>query len=352
MRDKIIGAGFSLFRASRFDRLIAPVTRGLGAILMFHHVRPRRPGPAGFHPNRLLEITPEFLDEVVTALGRAGFDIVDLDTALERTSTPMRRQRKPFAVLTFDDGYRDNGEHALPVLERHGAPFTSYVTTGFAERTARLWWRELELCVAAADQLDVDLGTQRLRLAAATDAEKNRAFATLYQHLRGGPEERLLDVIAALCRAHGIDGRALVEEMCMDFDAIGALAAHPLCTIGAHTLTHPMLAKHDAASARRELAESRRILAARIGRPVNHVAYPVGDPTSAGSREFGMARDIGYASGVTTRPGMIFAAHAAHPTALPRLSINGCWQEIGYVETLLSGAPFALWNGGRRLNVA
>ncbi len=55
---------------------------------------------------------------------------------------------------------------------------------------------------------------------------------------------------------------------------------------------------------------------------------------------------------MTTRPGMLFPEHAAHPTALPRVSLNGLWQDEAYLEVLLSGAPFALWNRGRRLNVA
>jgi hypothetical protein len=55
---------------------------------------------------------------------------------------------------------------------------------------------------------------------------------------------------------------------------------------------------------------------------------------------------------VTTRPGMIFSGHRDHLTALPRVSVNGNWQDIGYFEVLLSGAPFALWNRGRRVNAA
>ena len=50
---------------------------------------------------------------------------------------------------------------------------------------------------------------------------------------------------------------------------------------------------------------------------------------------------------MTTRPGMIFPAHDTRRTALPRLSINGNWQSLDFVEILLSGAPFALWNKGR-----
>jgi peptidoglycan/xylan/chitin deacetylase (PgdA/CDA1 family) len=352
MRTKIINAGFSVFRTSRLDRLMAPVTRGLGTILTFHQVRPEAADTAVYRPNRPLEITPAFFEAILIALRQNDFEIVDLDTALERIAAPPARPQRRFAVITFDDGYRDNRDHALPILERYSAPFTLYVTTGFAERTAHLWWRELELSVARATEIDLTIGQRRLQLPAVTDAEKTRAFATVLRHLRSGSEERFYGMMAALCRRYDVDGRALLDDMCLDFDEIAALAEHPLCTIGAHTVTHPRLAKQEATVAYRELADSRDIIAARIGREVRHLAYPIGDPVSAGAREFAMAREIGYASAVTTRPGMLFAEHAMHPTALPRLSVNGRWPEIDYFELLLSGAPFALWNGGRRVNVA
>src|ERR1700704_2428965 len=66
-----------------------------------------------FAPNRLLEITPEFLDVVLTELRREGFDIIPLDAVPDRLRPGPRA--RPFAALTFDDGYRDNVEHAWPV---------------------------------------------------------------------------------------------------------------------------------------------------------------------------------------------------------------------------------------------
>ena len=90
----------------------------------------------------------------------------------------------------------------------------------------------------------------------------------------------------------------------------------------------------------------------RFGRHVDAFAYPVGDPTSAGPREFALARECGFACAVTTRPGMLYAEHAAHLWALPRVSVNGLWQNTRDLETLLSGAPLLLWNRGRRVNVA
>jgi peptidoglycan/xylan/chitin deacetylase (PgdA/CDA1 family) len=113
-----------------------------------------------------------------------------------------------------------------------------------------------------------------------------------------------------------------------------------------------MLAKHDAAVARAEMADSRAVIERELGAPVRHLAYPVGDPTSAGVREFAMARELGFRSAVTTRPGMLFAEHRDHLTALPRVSLNGNFQDVGQFGALLSGIPFRLWNKGRRLNVA
>ncbi|MBV8850038.1 MAG: polysaccharide deacetylase family protein [Methylobacteriaceae bacterium] len=343
LREKVISAGFALFGATGIHRLAAPLTRGLGAILMFHHVRPWQ--ERDFAPNRLLEITPDFLDAALTRIRARGFEIVTLDTALQRIVASGER---PFVVLTFDDGYRDNVAHALPVLETHGAPFTMFVTSGFADRSARLWWVELEEAIRRLDRVAID----GFELATGSAVEKERAHALLYRSLRAGPEERLLETCARLCAEAGIDPASIPAALCLDWDSIRTLSQHPLATIGVHTLTHPMLAKHLETFARTELAESRARIEAAIGKPAHHLAYPVGDPNSAGPREFAIARELGFASAVTTRPGMIFPEHAAHATALPRLSVNGRYQSLDMLDILLSGAPFALWNRGRRVNAA
>ena len=347
MREKIIKAGFDLLKATRADRLFAPLARGLGAILMFHNVRPFAPAVPGYAPNRLLEITPGFLDAVLARLEALDFDVVTLDEALERMAAPRPGGRR-FAALTFDDGYRDTRDFALPVLRRHKAPFTLFVTTGFADQTARLWWLELEAAVGALEHAELRLDDGILSLPSVTATEKTKAFQMIYARLRAGKETRLLDAVTEVSARAGVT-RNFAAELCLDWRELAAIAADPLCTIGAHTLTHPMLAKHGVDFVRREMAESRRLIAEKLGAAPRHFAYPVGDPASAGPREFDMARALGFASAVTTRPGMIFAGHAARPTALPRLSVNGNWQDVEYIDILLTGVPFALWNKGRRV---
>ena len=160
-----------------------------------------------------------------------------------------------------------------------------------------------------------------------------------------------MKIVGDLAARAGIDGAAMVASLCMDWREIVELSRHPLATIGAYTISHKMLAKWPMGVARQEMLGSKQRIEEKLGAPVRHFAYPVGDPTSAGAREFALAAELGFASAATTRPGMIFPAHRGHLTALPRVSVNGNWQDGGYFEVLMSGAPFALWNRGRRVNL-
>lgn len=347
-RHRLFQAGFRAIAAIGADRWLAPVARGRGVILTFHHVDPAP--PEAYAPNGLLTITPSFLDRVLATLRQRGFDLIGLDALPER----LARGGRPFAVLTFDDGYRDNVAHAQPVLRRHGAPWTLFVTSAFASGTGRLWWLELERAIARLDRVRLpaaEPGSPAIDLQARTADEKSAAFAALYADLRAGSEARLLAVIAALCTQAGIVPGTLARDLCLDWAALRALARDPAVTIGAHTVSHPMLAKHAAEVARREIGQGRERIEAELGRPVRHLSYPVGDPTSAGSREFAIARAMGFATAVTTRPGHLFAGHADHPHALPRVSVNGYHQTDAALSALLSGVPFLAWNRGRRLNV-
>jgi peptidoglycan/xylan/chitin deacetylase (PgdA/CDA1 family) len=347
LRHKAFSAVFRAIALTGADRWGRGLAQGAGVILTLHHVRPAR--SEGFQPNRLLEITPEFLDATLALIKAEGYDLVSLDGALSRLTSP--KPSRFFVALTFDDGYRDNLDHAWPVLAKHGAPWTLFVTPGFADRSARLWWLELEEAIRVLPRLTVDLPDGGFSARSASDAEKQLAFNQLYWRLRKQPEAILLSVISELTQQAGVDVTALVERECLPWETLRALSGAPDVTIGAHTLTHPMLAKHDTEFARKEIVESKARLESELGIPIRNFAYPVGDPTSAGPREFALAGEAGFASAVTTRPGHLFAPHARHLQALPRVSLNGYHQSGEVVRALLSGLPFLLWNKGRRINV-
>ena len=139
----------------------------------------------------------------------------------------------------------------------------------------------------------------------------------------------------------------------MNWEELNQLAAAPLCTIGAHTVNHMMLKKLDTEQAvRAEMEMSRAVIEAALGKRPQHLAYPIGDPTSAGPREFRIAAELGFKTAVTTRPGVVFKAHREHLTALPRISVNGDYQNQRHLKVLMSGAATAMWNGFKRVNAA
>ena len=138
----------------------------------------------------------------------------------------------------------------------------------------------------------------------------------------------------------------------MSWDELKSFAADPLITIGAHTITHCNLAMQTEQTAGHEMGMSRKRIENVLQRPAVHLAYPYGDKFAAGAREFALAQAAGFKTAVTTRPGMIFPEYAQHLTALPRVSLNGNYQDVRILPVLTSGAATAMWNGFRRVDAA
>jgi peptidoglycan/xylan/chitin deacetylase (PgdA/CDA1 family) len=328
--------------------LMSRFCRGTGVIFTLHQVRP--PLKAPFHPNRILEVSPEFLESVIVETRRQGFELVCLDEAHRRITEPGNH--RPFACLTFDDGYRDNRDIAYPILKKHGCPFAVYVTTSFADGDGKLWWLALEEIIRSADSVDIALDEGPKRFETTSWREKQAAFSQIYWWMRRIDDARQRRVISALAARHDIDLAALCQGLVMGWGELRQFAREPLVTIGAHSVNHASLATLSEAMARAEIEDSVRIIGERLGVRPRHFAFPYGDAASAGRREFRLAAELGLKTAATTRKGVIFAEHSQYPTALPRVSLNGDYQSAHYVDLFLRGAPFLLWNGFRRLNVA
>jgi peptidoglycan/xylan/chitin deacetylase (PgdA/CDA1 family) len=349
MKSTIIRTGFDTLYLTRLHTLLGRFFGGVGAILMLHHVRP--PRQSAFAPNQGLEVSPAFLLHTVEWLHREGIDIVSLDEMHRRLTE--RDFGRRFACLTFDDGYRDNKQWAYPILKTHEAPFAIYIPTSFPDRRGKLWWVALETVIADNASIVAVVDGREQRYDCTAPAQKRETFDAIYWWLRGLPDEADVHAfVEALSARYGVDMAPVGDALCMTWDEIRELAADPLVTFGAHTVNHVMLGKADEATARAELSASCEVIAAALGKPVAHFAYPYGGPDLVGKREFRLAAEVGYKTAVTTRPGVLFAEHVQHLMALPRLSLNGEYQEARYLEVLMSGTATALFNRFRRVNAA
>ena len=332
-------AALSTLHYSGADGLMAPFTKGVGLIFMLHNVTPEE--PEEFEPNRILRITPDFLEAVIHQVQKAGFDIVSLDEASFRMSEGLFD--RPFVCFTFDDGYKDNAQYAYPIFRKHNLPFAIYIPSDYADGYGDLWWLLLEQVLAKRTQLSIKIDSRLRDFSLTSVAERNAAFHEIYWWLRAIKEDDARAIVRGLCDEIGIDAQAKCNELLMNWDEIRALARDPLVTIGAHTCGHYALAKLPAAQAHAQMARSIARIEQELGRPCVHFSYPYGCENSAGQREFAFARELGMKSAVTTRKGPVFAEHGAQMTALPRVSLNGDYQNLRYVKVMLSGAPFAFW---------
>jgi peptidoglycan/xylan/chitin deacetylase (PgdA/CDA1 family) len=341
LKKTVIRAGLETLYFSGAHLAMKPFVSGVGVILTLHHVRPAR--RSAFQPNRLLEVSPAFFSKVIARLRRSGVDLVSLDE-MRRRLTERDFQRR-FVCLTFDDGYHDLLQWAYPVMRKCDVPFALYVPTSFPDRIGELWWLALERVIAENNRIGLLIDGHEQRFDCATIAEKRDLFDQLYWWLRAREtEDELREVVRDLCARYGVNMKSFCEDLCMTWEEIADLARDPLVTIGAHTVNHVILRKTSDRVARSELEMGRAVIEAAIGVRPEHLAYPVGDHTSAGEREYRLAQELGFKTATTTNPGVLFAEHADQLMALPRISLNGEYQQMRYVRVLMSGAATAMWN--------
>lgn len=352
LKSQFFRAGLSLLWSSGAAQACAPWTAGKGAILMLHRVQP---GPAPtFAPNARLSVSPEYLRRLLASFRASDLDVVSLDEALIRLRShkPTRR----FVCFTFDDGYRDNLEHALPIFQRFRAPFTLFATTSFIDRTLAPWWLALEHVIrherevrwnptSAAEPPPTAAAPERF--ATRTLAGKQRTFAVLAARFIGLPVAALAPQLERFLADHGWSMGELAErEMCA-WSELRALRDAGV-EIGCHALSHARLSCESTATVRTELSRARSLLEAELDQPVRHLAYPYGKPEHAGPRELAIACELGFASAVTTRPGCLYAAHAARSHCLPRIEVSpNLSASPDHLQTILTGLPLLARNRGR-----
>jgi peptidoglycan/xylan/chitin deacetylase (PgdA/CDA1 family) len=349
LRSNVIRAGLEALYLTGAHHLLRPIFAGVGTIFTLHHVRP--PRRSEFQPNRHLEVTPDFLRAMLSHLRSSRIDIISMDEVHRRLTE--RNLSRRFACFTFDDGYRDNKDYALAAMREFDAPLTVFVASDFAQGTGRLWWITLEMVIAKASSVEVEIDGVAMRLDTSTAARKQTAFDRLHDWLRGLPGRQDLECeIGALCARHGVDEAAVCRDLCMSWEELALFSMEPLVGIGAHSVTHCNLVNESNEVVSQEMTTSRARIESALQRPVVHFAYPYGDRGAAGRREFALAKAAGFKTAVTTRPGMIFPENASHLTALPRVSLNGNYQDKRILPVLTSGAATAMWNGFRRIDAA
>ncbi|UGQ46207.1 polysaccharide deacetylase family protein [Massilia endophytica] len=219
------------------------------------------------------------------------------------------------ACITFDDGYADNAELALPLLRRHGLHATFFIAAGFLDG-GRMW----NDCVieivrrAPGGVLDASrLGCGRIPLLSLAD--RQRAISILIGKFKYLPMAQRSVQVRRLAE---LADCVLPEDLMMSSAQVRQLHRCGM-GIGAHTVRHPILARTPLARAQREISEGRRMLQGLIGEEVSLFAYPNGKPgIDYGREHVAMVRELGFEGAVSTAWGA--AGPAPDVYQLPRFT--------------------------------
>ena len=306
---------------------------GRAAIVMFHEIQ------RDCQLELMTGTSVELFEYSLSWLKRNGWAIVSLEECLRRLARNDRSHR--YAVLTFDDGYRDNVSVALPILERHNAPFMVYVPTAALTRTLQSWWLGLRELIRSGDDITIDEMVTRFHC---PDIQSKRAALRKVDQWVHQDYKRAESFATTFNKA-GISISALNDRYFLDECGLQGLARHPLASIGGHTTAHVALATLDAASARAELADNRNYLENLLQLPVRHLAYPFGTPGACGVREENLARELGYLSAVTTRHGQL-SEHQLNQFALPRIGVCSSFDSETSFAARMSGVQSAMHRAG------
>jgi peptidoglycan/xylan/chitin deacetylase (PgdA/CDA1 family) len=266
-------------------------------VITYHRIR-----PAGFP-------IPDGLDENVFGPDQSDFErqvkwlkqnltVLSESELLEVIQNS--RVKEPCAVITFDDGYRDNYELAYPVLRAHRAPAIFFVCPGLMDKRWLGWWDIIAGMVKKSKQRVITLRGEVLRLG----DEKERVIGLLQSWMKSRPSAETAGLLEELSDACGVafpdrqfqDGQLMTWEQVAEVNRNGV-------AIGSHTQMHRVLATLDEEEQRWELRESKAALEGRLGRPVQTIAYPAGSYRNFTPATMRIARECGYEAGFSFHSG-------------------------------------------------
>ncbi len=286
-------------------------------VLTYHRVLPKAIQANSFSAPAII-VTPETFDSHMRFLRRHlhPISVSELARTIQLGTIP----KAGTCLVTFDDGWYDNLDYALPILRRHRIPAVLFVATDYIG-TARCFWQERLARrlhnvrrLPVVRELFAKLGASGVESMNEEDART--AIRDIVTAMKEKPAT-VVDAVVTELEALSSDPAMAGEDYFLNWADLSTLASDGLVTIGSHAMSHTPLIKLAPDEVRRELAGSRSAIRAGLGIEVSSLAYPNGD---ASTEVASIARAEGYGVAFTTIRGLVTTGH--HPQLLPRINIH------------------------------
>jgi len=280
-----------------------------GTIYMLHRCSPIN--RENLYWNEHMKVSPDFLRNFLKEQKKTH-DFISLDELLELSRSKREKKR---IVMTFDDGYRDNYEYALPIFDEMSIPFVVYVTNSFPNKTAFLWWYIIEDILKSNKYIVLADGR---RFCCETKEEKEDLFLNLRQLILNLNQENLVNEFKNMFRNYEVDFSVYNDELCLSWDMIKEMSNNRCCTIAAHTMNHKALNKLPEEQLDYEINQGKKELEEHIGKAVNHFTYPFGTFNEVSNREIDFVKKCGFNTVCYSFGGNFARKNIRKPLELPR----------------------------------
>lgn len=308
----------SIFRSIFYNTLLLDLYQRLntqyGAILMFHRVA--EPDPDGIIYNQHLKVSPEFFSRFIERSLQQGYSFVSMDESAELLQ--KKKKLKKVLCMTFDDGYRDNLTHALPILEAFNVPAVIYCATGFLTGEYAPWWDLIEKSILISEELAIPSGE---RVSCCSMDEKENVFLQIRKYFLQFSGMRLNEELSAFFEMNNIVMNDLKFNDMMTLDDLVKYQQHPLLTWGCHTHSH-LSAVHISPTVFQEDLQTSLQIFKDAGYQPHHFAFPYGDDLTAQQEINNILCNSGFRTAVSTDPGIIRSDINPDIMFLPRLFIS------------------------------
>lgn len=234
---------------------------------------------------------------------RMNFSPITFKTLLRILDGEEEAPPRP-VVITFDDGFDDNYQHAFPILNALGVPATMFISTGYIDGERTFWYDRLANLLLRTPHASLDFEEFGGPIELGDIQSRRRVIGRVLTELKRMPNTRRLEVLERLEVRLGLSQFDLdaFQSHPMDWNQVREMAAAGI-EIGSHTVTHPILSNLTDEELRFEMVESRRTIERQIGQPVEVISYPVGGRAEFNERVQQAARDAGYRLGASYIPG-------------------------------------------------
>jgi peptidoglycan/xylan/chitin deacetylase (PgdA/CDA1 family) len=277
------------------------------------------------------------LEQQILELRRRGYALLSVEESLELLQKRQSIRHKA-ALLTFDDGYKDNYDNAFPVLSKHKVPAMFFLVPSYVGTSAIPWWDQIAYSVRHTKRSAFTLRYPSEISIDCSDTEV--AIRQVLRHFKRADNILQEKFLASLEEETGVS-IASEERRFLSWEEAREMQADGM-DFGSHTVTHRILSQLSREEQAEELSRSREEIAVRLGCEIYALAYPVGGPDCFTDDTLALAAEAGYKIAFTftgnasslSAANLFAISRASMPTQLPAFRA-----EVAYLS-LLGKMPY------------